>query len=73
MLPEVERMGPPMYKGKTIRLKFVSQLPTPVPSFAFYANLPQYIKAPYLRFLENKLRQHFRFTGVPIRVFLRKK
>ncbi|MBK9274528.1 MAG: ribosome biogenesis GTPase Der [Flavobacteriales bacterium] len=73
MLPEVERMGPPMYKGKTIRIKFVNQLPTPVPSFAFYANLPQYIKAPYVRFLENKLRQHFRFTGVPVRIFLRKK
>lgn len=73
MLPEIQRQGPPMYKGKVVRIKFVQQLPTPVPSFAFYCNLPQYVKAPYLRFLENRLRHHFRFTGVPVRIFLRKK
>ncbi|MCB0791888.1 MAG: ribosome biogenesis GTPase Der [Flavobacteriales bacterium] len=73
MLPEIERNGPPMQKGKVIRIKYVTQLPTVVPSFAFFCNLPQYVKDPYIRFLENKLRQHFRFTGVPIRVFLRKK
>ncbi|MCB9170961.1 MAG: ribosome biogenesis GTPase Der [Flavobacteriales bacterium] len=73
MLPEIERNGPPMQKGKVVRIKYVTQLPTVVPSFAFFCNLPQYVKDPYIRFLENKLRQHFRFTGVPIRVFLRKK
>ena len=73
MLPEIERLPPPMNKGKVIRIKFVNQLPTVVPSFAFYCNLPQYVKGPYMRFLENKIRQHFPYTGVPIRIFLRKK
>ena len=73
MLPEIERHQPPMYKGKTVRIKYVTQLPTAVPSFAFYCNLPQYVKAPYKRFLENKIREHFRYLGVPVRIFLRKK
>ena len=73
MLPEIARQGPPMQKGKTVTIKYVNQLPGVVPAFAFFANLPQYIKEPYQRYLENKLREHFTFTGVPIRVFFRKK
>lgn len=73
MLPEVDRMPPAMYKGKTVRIKYVTQLPGVVPAFAFFANLPQYIKESYARFLENKLREHFDFKGVPVRIFFRKK
>ncbi len=73
MLPEIERMPPPMYKGKAVHIKYVTQLPGVVPAFAFFCNLPQYVKDSYTRFLENKLRAHFNFTGVPIRVFFRKK
>lgn len=73
MLPEIERRPPPMVKDKTIRIKYVTQLPGVVPAFAFFCNLPQYVKEGYTRFLENKLREHFDFTGVPIRVFFRKK
>ncbi|MFN3875278.1 MAG: ribosome biogenesis GTPase Der [Flavobacteriales bacterium] len=73
LLPEIERQPPPMHKGKEVGIKFVQQLPTHVPTFAFYCNLPQYIKPSYERFLENRLRQHWRFTGVPIRLFFRKK
>ena len=73
MLPEVERQPPPMEKQRSIRIKYVTQLPGTVPAFAFFANYPQYIKESYARFLENKLRDHFNFTGVPIRVFFRKK
>lgn len=73
MLPEIERKPPPMFKGKMVRIKYVTQLPGVVPAFAFFCNLPQYVKESYTRFLENKLREHFSFTGVPIRVFFRKK
>lgn len=73
MLPEIERMPPPMYKAKAVHIKYVTQLPGVVPAFAFFCNLPQYVKDSYTRFLENKLREHFNFTGVPIRVFFRKK
>jgi GTP-binding protein len=73
MLPEIEDYPPPAIKGKFIRIKYVMQLPTPVPSFAFFCNLPQYIRDDYKRYLENKLRQHFEFTGCPIQLFLRKK
>ncbi|MCB0794675.1 MAG: ribosome biogenesis GTPase Der [Flavobacteriales bacterium] len=73
MLPEIEHRPPPVQKGKMVRIKYVTQLPTPVPSFAFYCNLPQYVREPYKRYLENKLRAHFGFSGVPIRIFLRKK
>ncbi len=73
MLPEIEHYPPPSNKGKYVRIKFVQQLPTYTPSFAFYCNLPQYVKEPYARFLENKLREHFGFEGVPINVFFRKK
>lgn len=73
LLPEIERMPPPMYKGKSVQIKYITQLPGVVPAFAFFCNLPQYVKDSYTRFLENKLREHFDFTGVPIRVFYRKK
>lgn len=73
MLEEIEENPPPSIKGKYIRIKYVTQLPTAIPSFAFFCNLPQYIKEPYKRYLENKLRSHFNFTGVPIRIFMRKK
>ncbi|MEN9444706.1 MAG: GTP-binding protein EngA [Bacteroidota bacterium] len=73
MLPEIEHNPPPATKGKYVKIKYITQLPTHTPSFAFYANLPQYVKEPYKRFLENKLRKHFSLTGVPINVFLRKK
>ena len=73
MLPIVDRTPPPSTKGKYIKIKYITQLPTAVPSFAFFANLPQYIKEPYERFLENQLRENFDFEGVPINIFLRKK
>lgn len=73
MLPEIERNPPPALKGKHIKIKYITQLPTQSTSFAFFCNLPQYIKAPYQRFLENKLRSHFTLEGVPIRVYFRKK
>lgn len=73
MLPEIENHQPPMYKGKDIKIKFITQLPTKTPSFAFFCNLPQYIKEPYKRFLENKLRGYFNFTGCPVNIFLRQK
>lgn len=73
MLPIIQATPPPSIKGKYVKIKFCTQLPTPYPSFAFFANLPQYVKDPYKRFLENKLREHFDFHGVPITVYLRKK
>jgi GTP-binding protein len=73
MLDVIENYPPPAYKGKFIKIKFVTQLPNHAPAFAFFCNLPQYIKDPYKRFLENKLRDHFNLTGIPIRLFFRKK
>jgi GTP-binding protein len=73
MLPIIQHNPPPAYKGKYIKIKFVTQLPTHSPKFAFFANLPQYIKDPYKRFVENKLRENFDFTGVPIEIYFRKK
>ena len=73
MLPLIEAKPPPAYKGKFVKIKFCTQLPTPYPQFAFFCNLPQYIREPYKRFLENKLREQFDFNGVPMTVFLRKK
>lgn len=73
MLPIIESNPPPAIKGKYIRIKFATQLPTHAPSFAFFCNLPQYINDPYKRFIENKLRENFEFTGVPIQIFFRKK
>jgi len=73
MLEEIERNPPPAFKGKYIRIKYVTQLPTHAPSFAFFCNLPQYIKDSYRRYLENRLREHFDFSGVPIQILIRKK
>lgn len=73
MLEVIEKNPPPAYKGKYVKIKYVMQLPTRVPSFAFFCNLPQYVKDPYKRFLENKLRAAFSLTGVPINIFFRKK
>lgn len=73
MLPIIQRTPPPATKGKYVKIKYITQLPTQYPQFAFFCNLPQYVKDPYKRFLENKLREHFDFTGVPITIFMRKK
>lgn len=73
LLPDIEYYPPPAIKGKYVRIKYCMQLPTHTPAFAFYCNLPQYVKEPYKRFLENKIRSHFNFTGVPISIFMRKK
>ena len=73
MLKEIEKYGPPALKGKMIRIKYVTQLPTHNPVFAFFANLPQYVQANYTRYLENRMREHFDFTGVPIGIVFRKK
>ena len=73
MLPVIEAYPPPANKGKYIKIKYCMQLPTPHPQFAFFCNLPQYVKDPYKRFIENKLREQFDFQGVPISVYFRKK
>ena len=73
LLPIIQNNPPPAYKGKYVKIKFITQLPTPQPQFAFFCNLPQYIKDPYKRFLENQLRKHFDFHGVPVTVYMRKK
>ena len=73
LLPIIERNPPPALKGKHIKIKYITQLPVRYPTFAFYCNLPQYIKEPYKRFIENKLRKHYNFTGVPISIFFRAK
>lgn len=73
LLPLIQKFPPPAVKGKYVKIKFITQLPTPYPQFAFFCNLPQYIKDPYKRFLENKIRENFDFHGVPIDIFMRKK
>ena len=74
MLPIIEATPPPSLKGKYIKIKYVMQIPdTRVPSFVFYANLPQYVKEPYKRFLENQIREHWNFKGTPINVYIRQK
>jgi GTP-binding protein len=73
MLRVIENHHPPAVKGKYVKIKYVSQLPTMAPSFAFFCNLPQYIREPYKRYLENQLRENFNFTGVPIQLFFRNK
>lgn len=73
MLPIIENYPPPATKGKYIKVKYVTQLPGRTPMFAFFCNLPQYIKEPYRRFIENKLRENFDFQGVPIQVYFRQK
>lgn len=72
-LPLIENYPPPATKGKYIKIKFVTQLPTPTPQFAFFVNLPQYIRDPYRRFLENKMRAEWDFAGVPIQIYFRQK
>ena len=74
MLPVIENYPPPAWKGKYIRIKYVTQLPkTQIPSFAFFANLPQWVKEPYKRFLENKIRENWDFKGTPINIFIKEK
>jgi len=73
MLKIIENYPPPALKGKYIKIKYCMQLPTPTPQFVFFANLPQYVKDPYKRFLENKLRENYDFSGVPIDIYIREK
>lgn len=73
LLNAIEAYPPPAWKGKYIKIKYCTQLPSPTPSFAFFANLPQYIKEPYKRYLENQIRENFNFSGVPIQVYFRQK
>ena len=73
LLPVIQKNPPPALKGKYVKIKYVMQLPTAQPQFVFFCNLPQYVKEPYKRFLENKLRSIYNFSGVPISIFMRKK
>ena len=73
MLPIIEETPPPSIKGKYIKIKYALQLPSPTPAFAFFVNLPQYIKDSYRRFLENKIREHWDFEGVPMQIYFRQK
>ncbi|MBR2420071.1 MAG: ribosome biogenesis GTPase Der [Rikenellaceae bacterium] len=73
ILPIIEETPPPSTKGKYIRIKYAMQLPSPTPAFAFFVNLPQYIKEPYRRFLENKIRSQWDFSGVPMQIYFRQK
>jgi GTP-binding protein len=73
MLKVIEGYPPPALKGKYVKIKYCMQLPTPTPQFVFFANLPQYVKEPYKRFLENKIRENWDFSGVPIDIYIREK
>jgi len=74
LLPIIEKTPPPMYKGKVVKIKYITQLPnTTVPSFVFFCNLPQWVKEPHKRFLENQLRKYWKLSGTPINVFMREK
>ena len=73
MLKLIEAYPPPALKGKFVKIKYCMQLPTPTPQFVFFANLPQYVKEPYKRFLENKIRENWDFSGVPIDIYIREK
>ena len=73
LLPIISINPPPSYKGKYVKIKFCTQLPSSYPQFAFFCNLPQYVKDPYKRFLENKLRENYNFKGIPISIYFRKK
>lgn len=73
MLKAIETHHPPVVRGNPVKIKYITQLPTAVPSFAFFCNFPDDIKLPYKNYLENQLREHFDFTGVPVRIFFRKK
>ena len=73
MLAIVKQNPPPALKGKYVKIKYVTQLPIHTPAFAFFCNLPQYVKEPYRRYVENRMREKYEFTGVPLRIFFRKK
>jgi GTP-binding protein len=73
MLKAIEKYHPPVVRGNAIKIKYVTQLPTHSPSFAFFTNYPDDIKAPYRNYLENQLREQFDFKGVPVRIYFRKK
>lgn len=73
MLAAIEAYPPPAIKGKMVKIKYVTQLPTHAPAFAFFANLPQYVREPYKRYLENKLRENYNYSGTPIQIFIRQK
>ncbi|MBR0029759.1 MAG: ribosome biogenesis GTPase Der [Bacteroidales bacterium] len=73
LLPLIEETPPPAWKGKYVKVKYITQLPTAFPAFAFFCNLPQYIKDPYKRFLENQLRKNFNLTGCPVQIYCRQK
>jgi GTP-binding protein len=73
MLKEIEKYSPPAVSGKLVKIKYVTQLPTRTPAFAFFANHPKYIKEPYRLYLEKALRKHFSFSGVPLNIFFREK
>ncbi|MEI6576025.1 MAG: ribosome biogenesis GTPase Der [Bacteroidota bacterium] len=73
LLPIIEANPPPVSKGKSVKVKYITQLPIAYPAFVFFCNLPQYVKDPYKRFLENQIRKNFDFSGVPMEIFIRKK
>lgn len=73
LLPIIEETPPPMWKGKYVKIKYITQLPTRFPAFVFFCNLPQYIKEPYKRFLENQLRRNFNLNGCPVQIYCRQK
>jgi GTP-binding protein len=73
LLPIIENTPPPALKGKYVKIKYITQLPIAYPAFAFFCNLPQYLREDYKRFLENQMREQFDFTGVPIEIYFRKK
>ena len=73
LLPVIEETPPPAWKGKYVKIKYLTQLPTRFPAFAFFCNLPQYVKEPYKRFLENQLRKNFDLTGCPVHIYIRQK
>ena len=73
MLEIIAAYPPPAVKGKFVKIKYVTQLPTPFPCFAFYCNLPQYVKESYKRYLENKIRALYNYSGVPVTIYFRKK
>ncbi|MBE0637931.1 MAG: ribosome biogenesis GTPase Der [Bacteroidales bacterium] len=73
LLPMIESSPPPVYKGKSIKIKYITQLPVKFPAFAFYCNLPQYVRDPYKRFIENQLRKQFDFSGNMVQIYFRKK
>ena len=73
MLKLIEAYPPPALKGKYVKIKYCMQLPTPTPQFVFFANLPQYVQEAYKRFLENKIRENWDFSGVPIDIYIREK